>query len=99
VGSIPRMSGRERAAAIGTGGPGTRTRPRSLMSCRRLSRTRSRPDLIAVEVAGVLEAFLAIPAAAVIAIIAGDVWGRRSGRPKAEPTVGEQRLPASRASA
>jgi predicted PurR-regulated permease PerM len=55
--------------------------------------------LVAVEVAGVLGAFLAIPTAAVIAIVVRDVWDHRSGQPKAEPTVGEERVPASRASA
>jgi predicted PurR-regulated permease PerM len=50
--------------------------------------------LIAVELAGILGALLAIPIASMIQVIARDVWDHRRGRPKAEPTVGEDRTPA-----
>ena len=38
---------------------------------------------------------LAIPVAGIIAIIARDVWDHRRGRPKSEPTVGEDSVPTS----
>jgi predicted PurR-regulated permease PerM len=47
--------------------------------------------LIAVELAGVLGAFLAIPVAGMAQVIARDLWDHRRGRPKDEPTVGEDR--------
>jgi predicted PurR-regulated permease PerM len=50
--------------------------------------------LVAVELAGILGAFLAIPVAGMMQVIARDVWDHRRGRPKEEPTVGEERLPA-----
>jgi predicted PurR-regulated permease PerM len=50
--------------------------------------------LLAVELAGILGALLAIPAAGMIQVIARDVWDHRLGRPKATPTVGEERTPA-----
>jgi len=50
--------------------------------------------LIAVELAGVLGAFLAIPVAGMAQVIARDVWDHRRGRPKSEPTVGEDAEPA-----
>jgi len=50
--------------------------------------------LVAVELAGILGALLAIPAASIIQVIARDVWDHRRGRPKDEPTVGEDRRPA-----
>jgi predicted PurR-regulated permease PerM len=50
--------------------------------------------LIAVELAGILGALLAIPVASIIQVIARDVWDNRRGRPKDEPTVGEERQPA-----
>ena len=50
--------------------------------------------LIAVELAGVLGAFLAIPVAGMIQVVARDLWDHRRGRPKDEPTVGEDRVPA-----
>jgi len=53
--------------------------------------------LIAVEVAGLLGALLAIPAAGIIQIIARDIWDTRRGRLKREPTVGPQETPASEA--
>jgi predicted PurR-regulated permease PerM len=49
--------------------------------------------LIAVELAGILGALLAIPVASIIQVIARDVWDNRRGRPKEEPTVGEERAP------
>jgi predicted PurR-regulated permease PerM len=50
--------------------------------------------LLAVELAGVLGAFLAIPIAGMAQVIARDLWDHRRGRPKPEPTVGEDRTPA-----
>jgi predicted PurR-regulated permease PerM len=50
--------------------------------------------LVAVELMGVLGALLAIPVASMIQVILRDVWDHRRGRPKAEPTVGEEREPA-----
>jgi len=51
--------------------------------------------LVAVELAGILGALLAIPIASMIQVIARDLWDHRRGRPKAEPTVGEDRRPAA----
>jgi predicted PurR-regulated permease PerM len=51
--------------------------------------------LLAVELAGILGAFLAIPIAGMIQVVARDWWDHRTGRPKAEPTVGEEREPAT----
>jgi len=51
--------------------------------------------LLAVELAGILGALLAIPVASMIQVIARDVWDHRSGRPKGEPTVGEERRPVA----
>jgi predicted PurR-regulated permease PerM len=50
--------------------------------------------LVAVELAGILGALLAIPVASMIQVVARDVWDHRRGRPKDEPTVGEDRRPA-----
>jgi predicted PurR-regulated permease PerM len=50
--------------------------------------------LLAVELAGVLGALLAIPVAGMVQIIARDVWDQRRGRPKEEPTVGQEERPA-----
>jgi predicted PurR-regulated permease PerM len=50
--------------------------------------------LIAVELAGILGALLAIPIAGMIQVVARDVWDNRRGRPKPEPTVGEEGRPA-----
>jgi predicted PurR-regulated permease PerM len=47
--------------------------------------------LVAVELAGILGAFLAIPAAGIIQVVARDVWDHGRGRPRPEPTVGEDR--------
>jgi predicted PurR-regulated permease PerM len=50
--------------------------------------------LIAVELAGILGAFLAIPAAGIIQVIIRDIWDHRHGKVKDEPTVGEEKVPA-----
>jgi predicted PurR-regulated permease PerM len=50
--------------------------------------------LVAAELAGILGALLAIPVAGMLQIIARDVWDQRRGRPKREPTVGEDERPA-----
>lgn len=50
--------------------------------------------LLAVELAGILGALLAIPVAGMIQVVLRDIWDHRRGRPKAEPTVGEERCPA-----
>ena len=51
--------------------------------------------LIAAELAGILGALLAIPVAGMIQVVSRDVWDHRRGRPKPEPTVGEERRPAA----
>src|SRR4051794_25782492 len=51
--------------------------------------------LIGVELLGVLGALLAIPVASMIQVILRDVWDHRRGRPKEEPTVGEEREPVT----
>jgi hypothetical protein len=53
--------------------------------------------LLATELAGILGALLAIPAAGIIQVILRDVWDHRRGAPKAEPTVGEERTPVDAA--
>jgi hypothetical protein len=53
--------------------------------------------LLAVELAGVLGAFLAIPVAGMVQVVARDLWDHRRGAPKVEPTVGEDRVPAAEA--
>jgi predicted PurR-regulated permease PerM len=50
--------------------------------------------LIGADLLGVLGALLAIPVASIIQVILRDVWDHRRGRPKEEPTVGEERAPA-----
>ena len=50
--------------------------------------------LVAVELAGILGALLAIPAASIIQVVLRDVWDHRRGQLKDEPTVGEQQTPA-----
>ena len=50
--------------------------------------------LVAVELAGILGALLAIPIAGMIQVIVRDLWDNRRGRPKPEPTVGEEQQPA-----
>jgi predicted PurR-regulated permease PerM len=49
--------------------------------------------LVFVELAGILGALFAIPVAGMIQVITRDYWDHRRGRPKAEPTVGEERAP------
>jgi predicted PurR-regulated permease PerM len=51
--------------------------------------------LIAAELMGILGALLAIPVASMIQVILRDIWDHRGGRLKREPTVGEERRPAS----
>ena len=50
--------------------------------------------LIAAELAGIIGALLAIPVAAMVQVIGRDLWDHRRGRPKDEPTVGEEQSPA-----
>lgn len=50
--------------------------------------------LVAVDLAGILGAFLAIPVAGMVQVIARDLWDHRRGRPKEQPTVGEDYTPA-----
>jgi len=50
--------------------------------------------LVAVELAGILGALLAIPAASIIQVVLRDIWDHRRGQLKAEPTVGEEQRPA-----
>ncbi|MGZ4620592.1 MAG: AI-2E family transporter [Blastococcus sp.] len=50
--------------------------------------------LIAADLMGMLGALLAIPVASMIQVILRDIWDHRRGRPKDEPTVGEERRPA-----
>ncbi len=51
--------------------------------------------LIGVELFGFLGALLAIPVAGVVQVIARDLWDHRAGRPKEEPTIGEDQVPVS----
>jgi predicted PurR-regulated permease PerM len=51
--------------------------------------------LVAVELAGILGAFLAIPVAGMLQVIIRDVWDHRRGRPKAIPTTGEDNVPVA----
>jgi predicted PurR-regulated permease PerM len=51
--------------------------------------------LIAADLMGMLGALLAIPVASMIQVILRDVWDHRRGRPKDEPTVGEEERPAT----
>ena len=50
--------------------------------------------MLGVELAGILGALLAIPVAGMIQVIIRDLWDHRRGRPKPEPTVGEEEIPA-----
>lgn len=47
--------------------------------------------LLSVELAGILGALLAIPVASIAQVVVRDVWDHRTGRPKDEVTVGEDR--------
>src|SRR4029450_12300633 len=49
--------------------------------------------LLAAERAGIHGAVLQTPVAGIIQTVARDVWDHRRGRPKEEPTVGEERRP------
>jgi predicted PurR-regulated permease PerM len=51
--------------------------------------------LLGVELLGFLGALLAIPVAGIIHVISRDLWDGYRGRPKAEPTVGADEIPAS----
>ena len=51
--------------------------------------------LVAAELAGILGALLAIPIASMLQVVIRDVWDHRRGRPKVEPTVGEDHRPAT----
>jgi predicted PurR-regulated permease PerM len=51
--------------------------------------------LVGVELFGLLGALLAIPAAGVIQVVVRDLWDNRRNRPKEEPTVGTDEVPAS----
>ena len=51
--------------------------------------------LIGVELLGMLGALLAIPVAGVLQVIVRDLWDHRRGRPKEEPTIGEDEIPVS----
>jgi predicted PurR-regulated permease PerM len=51
--------------------------------------------LVGVELFGILGALLAIPAAGVIQVVIRDLWDHRAGKPKEEPTIGEDRTPVS----
>jgi predicted PurR-regulated permease PerM len=51
--------------------------------------------LIAVELAGILGALLSIPIAGILQILVRDTWDARHGRPKPEPTVGEDETPVN----
>jgi predicted PurR-regulated permease PerM len=53
--------------------------------------------LLGVELAGILGALLAIPVAGIIQVVLRDVWDHRRGRPKDEPTLGEDRTPVDHA--
>jgi predicted PurR-regulated permease PerM len=53
--------------------------------------------LLGVELAGIIGALLAIPAAGAIQVIARDIWDERRGRPKPEPTLGPEQEPLSSA--
>jgi hypothetical protein len=53
--------------------------------------------LLGVELAGILGALLAIPVAGIIQVVLRDVWDHRRGRPKDEPTLGEDHTPVDHA--
>jgi len=55
--------------------------------------------LVAVELAGVLGAFLAIPLAGMAQVIVRDLWDHRAGRPKETPTVSEDETPVDQVTA
>jgi predicted PurR-regulated permease PerM len=51
--------------------------------------------LLGVQLLGFLGALLAIPVAGVISVIGRDLWDSYRGRPKPEPTIGQDQLPVS----
>jgi predicted PurR-regulated permease PerM len=51
--------------------------------------------LIGVELLGFLGALLAIPIAGVLSVIGRDIYDSYRGRPKPEPTIGEERVPST----
>jgi predicted PurR-regulated permease PerM len=51
--------------------------------------------LVGVELFGILGALLAIPAAGVMQVVIRDLWDHRAGKPKDEPTIGEDQTPVS----
>jgi len=51
--------------------------------------------LIGVELFGILGALLAIPAAGIMQVIIRDLWDHRTGKPKAEATIGEDEVPVT----
>ncbi|MBD0323872.1 MAG: AI-2E family transporter, partial [Aldersonia sp.] len=55
--------------------------------------------IMGVEIAGVLGALLAIPVAGVVQVVIRDLWEHRTGRPKAEPSIGADEVPLSQADA
>jgi putative transposase len=53
--------------------------------------------LLATELAGILDALLAIPVAGIIQVVLRDLWDHRRGAPKSEPAVGEAHVPVDQA--
>jgi predicted PurR-regulated permease PerM len=51
--------------------------------------------LLGVQLLGFLGALLAIPVAGVISVIGRDLWDSYRGRPKPEPTIGQDQVPVS----
>ena len=51
--------------------------------------------LMGAELFGILGALLAIPVAGVVQVIARDLWDHRRGKPKEEPTIGEDEVPVT----
>jgi predicted PurR-regulated permease PerM len=51
--------------------------------------------LLGVQLLGFLGALLAIPVAGVLSVIGRDLWDSYQGRPKPEPTIGQDQVPVS----
>ena len=51
--------------------------------------------LLGVQLLGFLGALLAIPVAGVLSVIGRDLWDSYRGRPKPEPTIGQDQVPVS----
>jgi predicted PurR-regulated permease PerM len=49
--------------------------------------------LAGAQLAGIIGALLAIPAAGAIQVVVRDLWDERQGRPKSTPTVGPSEQP------